>query len=312
MSDAPATVFGLDVWADAPLPLLQGAAARETGRRLDIRRLTGDPEVLRGHEEFELICDHVEPDGTVSFRIETHPKSGYLLWGPRYGAHLLSADGCRLSCAPGAAGEEGWQRLLVAQVLPFAAVLRGLEVFHASAVVIDGEAVALLGPSRSGKTSVALELCRLGASFLADDVLVLEHDAVELVGHPGSPVAGLDHGEAQRLHGKREQVEVLGINDRELLISMRGAAGPVPLAALFFLDRRSHGPAQPRFEPAVDAGMLLGATFNFVLATPDRLRGLLDVCALAARRRVERVLVGPSLDATRVGEAVMRRLNESQ
>ena len=57
--------------------------------------------------------------------------------------------------------------------------------------------------------------------------------------------------------------------------------------------------------------MLLSATFNFVLATPARLRGLLDVCALAAQRRVERVLVGPSVDASHVGAAVRQRLGES-
>jgi len=304
-------VFGLDVWADIPLPFLQGASTRATGRRLDVSGQVGDTEALGWPKGAEPISDEIEPDGTVSFRIEAHPEAGYLLWGPSYGAHLLSADGRRLACAPGDAGEDAWQRLLIAQVLPFAAVLHGLEVFHASAVVIDEQAVAFVGPSRSGKTSLALELCRLGASFLADDVLALESDGGALVGHPGSPVAGLDHAEAERVQDDSATEEILGVNARERLVRMRAAAGPAPLAAVFFLDRRPDGPAQPRFEPIADAQMLLGATFNFVLATPQRLRGLLDVCALVAQRRVERVLIGPSVDASRLGVAVRRRLGVS-
>jgi len=308
---ARATVFGLDVWTEVPLPFLEGASTRATGRRLDVCGQPAGVAALAGRDGFELICDQVEPDGTVNFRIEAHPEIGYLLWGPSYGAHLLSADGRRLRCAVGDGGEEAWQRLLVAQVLPFAAVLRGLEVLHASAVVIDGQAVAFAGPSGAGKTSVALELCRLGASFLADDVLAVESDGGVLVGHPGSPVAGLDHAEAERVPSSLESTEVLGANTRELLVRTRVAPAPAPLAALFFLDRRSDGPAQPRFEPATDAKMLLGATFNFLLATPQRLLGLLDVCALAARRPVERVLAGPSVDAAQLGAAVARRLGES-
>lgn len=310
MTGARATVFGLDVWADLPLSFLQGASARATGRRLDVSGQPGGAAALGGLDGFEVICDQVEPDGTVSFRIEAHPEVGYLLWGPRYGAHLLSADGRQLRCATADVSDEAWQRLLVGQVLPFAAVLNGLEVFHASAVVIDEQAVAFVGPSRSGKTSVALELCRLGASFLADDVLAVESDGAVLVGHPGSPVAGLDHAEAERVPSSLASAEVLGVNARELLVRMRAAAEPAPLAALFFLDRRSDGPAQPHFEPIADAKMLLGATFNFLLKTPQRLRGLLDVCALAAQRRVERVLVGPSVDASQLGVAVRKRLGE--
>ena len=83
------------------------------------------------------------------------------------------------------------------------------------------------------------------------------------------------------------------------------------LSALFFLDRRPDGPPVPRFEPAADPQALLAATFNLLLADPERLTGLLDVCALAARRRVERIILGPRTDATELGAAVARRLDGS-
>lgn len=305
-----ATVFGLDVRAAEPLPFLRPATAGPTGRTLDVSLQAGGVEGLGWPATAELISDQRELDGSVNFRIEADPEAGYLIWGPAYGRNLLSSDGLQVICAEGSGGADAWQRLLIAQVLPFAAVLRGLEVLHASAVVVDGGAVAFLGPSGAGKTSLALALCRRGAGFLADDVLALEQEDERLVGHPGTPVAGIDHAEADRLleTGELELGDVLAVNARERIVRISKTAESAPLQALFFLDRRPGGPAQPRFEPAADAQMLLAATFNLVLATPQRLHRLLDVCALAGRLRVERVVAGPDVDVAKLAAAVERRL----
>jgi hypothetical protein len=305
-----ATAFGLDVRSEIALAFLEGSAAKPTGRVLEITGLDGDAAQLDWPERAELVCDERQPDGSVAFRIEAHPEAGYLISGPQFGAFLLSADGRRLQCASAGLPDSAWQRLLIAQALPFAALLRGLEIIHASAVVTEQGAVAFVGPSRAGKTSLALELCRRGAGFLTDDVLALERVEEELLGHPGTPVAGVDHAEAQRheqAEGRQRQ-EIVAVNSREQIVRMRGAAEPTPLAALFFLDRRRDAPDEPRFEPTTDPQPLFAATFNTVLTTPARLRGLLEVCALLARRRVERVTIGSGVDAARLAAAVEQRL----
>jgi hypothetical protein len=51
---------------------------------------------------------------------------------------------------------------------------RGVIPLHASAVVIDGCAVAIAGPSGSGKSTLAAELSRRGHAVLADDVTVVD------------------------------------------------------------------------------------------------------------------------------------------
>jgi hypothetical protein len=160
---------------------------------------------------------------------------------------------------------------------------------------------------------VALELCRLGGEFLADDVTALEIHGEGLLVHPGTQLAGLDRAEAHRLEsaGRPRAEAVLASDERERLLRMDGASRPVPLAGLFFLDRRLDGPSQPAFEPIQDAGWLLSATFNFVLETPDRLRGLLEVCALAAHCRAERVLVSAAADATQLAAAIAGRMGHS-
>ena len=307
---ATATVFGLDVRAEIPLAMLARARAAPTGRSLPLRLGSTPPRDPSWRREARTICTRRRPDGSVYFRIETHPRAGHLIWGERRGSFLLAADGQSLLCTPDTRVTPQWERFLVAQVLPFAALVRGLEIFHASAVVLDGRAFAFVGSSGAGKTSLALALCDRGARFLADDVLALQPWARGLIAHAGTPAAGVDHREAERLQELRRPLtgERLGSDAREQVIAIEGARGAAPLGGLFLLDRRADGSAGPRFRPAVDARMLLACTFNFVLDTPRRMQGLLQTCALAARGRVERVIVTPATDAGALAAAVLGRL----
>lgn len=305
------TVFGLDVRSDRRLSFLEGAGAKPTGRELELS-LLDVPEAVGWPAAAELISDQRKPDGSVNFQIESDPEAGFRIWGPEYGVSVLSGDGGSLLGAVGGGGEDSWQRLLIAQALPFAAVLQGLEVLHASGVTTAQGAVALSGQSGSGKTSLALELCRRGAGFLADDVLALERAEGELVGHPGAPVAGIDRAEAERLSAVEgaARPEVLAVDSREQVARAPAPASPMPLRTLFFLDRRPGGPAQPRFEAAADAQALLSSTFNLVLTGPQRLERLLDACALLADCRVERIACGPAVGVAELGDAVEKRIGE--
>jgi hypothetical protein len=303
------TVFGLDVRSGRPLSFLDGATAAPTGRGLELSLLE-TPKAVCWPATAELISDQRQPDGAVNFQIEADAEVGFRIGGPEYGVSVLSGDGEILRGAVGRGGEDAWQRLLIAQVLPFAAVLQGLEVLHASAVATARGAVALSGHSGSGKTSLALELCRRGADFLADDVLALERLDGELVGHPGAPVAGIDRAEAERLSTVESSggPQVLAVDSREQVARVAASASPTPLRTLFFLDRRPDGPARPRFEAAADAQALLSSTFNLVLTGPRRLERLLDACAFIAACRVERIACGPAVGVAELGDAVEARI----
>ena len=124
MRQNDATAFGLDVDCEIPLAFLEKSATKPTGRALLISVQAGDAAKLDRPQDTELVCDERQPDGSVNFRIEAHPEAGYLTFGPEYGAYLLSADGSRVTCAPEGHPEGAWQRLLIAQVLPFAAPRR--------------------------------------------------------------------------------------------------------------------------------------------------------------------------------------------
>ena len=298
-----ATVFGLDVWSDEALPCLEGASATHTGRVLDILIDRRDG-VCDWPADAELISAQLDEHGAYAVRIEAHEDAGYRLTGQRYGRHTLSADGRRLRCTPNGSSTADWQRFLIGQVLPFAAAVNELEVLHASAVTIRGRAMALLGSSGAGKTSLALALCRHGAEFLADDVVALECRDGELRAHPGTPAAGVAHPEAERLGGTLAAAGVLAVNERERLIRVLPCREPAPLGALVFLRRTPDGPREPLITRSADARQLLASTFNFVLDDPARLERLLDVAATAAAGPVAKVTFGPGCDPERLAHVL--------
>jgi hypothetical protein len=300
-------MFGLDLRLPGSLTWLAESGTSATGRPVDLTvGAEADSEWLG---DATPISDERTEDGGVLFQI-ARGECGYRFSGPRYGTATVSPQASRVWGAPGDGGMEDWQRFLIAQVLPFAAVLRGLEVFHASAVAVDGRAVAFLGPSGAGKTSIAMALCRLGASFLADDVLAVERDGGRLFGHPGAPVAGVATEEAERLRSRRslDAGAVLSSDAREAMVRMKPQRDPAPLQAIFVLDRRPEASPEPRFERVTEPQVLLSATFNLVLLDGPRLEALLDVCSLAAGGMVERVVVGRETDASTLAEVLAERI----
>ncbi len=303
-------MFGLDLQVPGSLTWLAESGTSAAGRPVELTvGVEADSEWLGDPTP---ISDERTEDGGVLFQI-ARGERGYRFSGPRYGIAIVSPRASRVWGVPGDGGVEDWQRFLVAQVLPFAAVLRGLEVFHASAVAVDGRAVAFLGPSGAGKTSIAMELCRLGASFLADDVLAIERDGGHLLAHPGAPLAGIATEEVERLRSRRslDDGAVLSADSREVVVRVEPQRDPVPLQAIFVLDRRPEAFPTPRFEPVTEPQVLLSATFNLVLLDGPRLEALLDVCSLAAGGMVERVVVGRETDASTLAEVLAERIGAS-
>ena len=65
---------------------------------------------------------------------------------------------------------------LLGRVIAFAAHADGHLSLHASAVAIDGRAIALLGPKGAGKSTLALALVQRGARLITDDTLIVRFD----------------------------------------------------------------------------------------------------------------------------------------
>ena len=191
---------------EAPWPLQGLESARVGGPRRTRVDLAAPEELAAGwEEEAEWIYRQALPDGRPALTLERHQQLGFRMFAHRYGHWLIAADGSSIRTSHAEDLEPWlWQRFLVAQVLPFAALLEGLEVFHASGVVLDDRVVAIVAGSGGGKTSLGLNLVLLGMPFFTDDVLALEQRDGTLVCMPGAGSANVRDETLRRLceHGR--------------------------------------------------------------------------------------------------------------
>ncbi|MBZ0309396.1 MAG: hypothetical protein K8I82_25250 [Anaerolineae bacterium] len=114
------------------------------------------------------------PDGTLWTQFY-RTDMGYLLRFPDLADFQVSADGLTVTCYPAPdVTDDTPQHLYLNQVLPLALSKQGKLVFHASAVEIDGVAVAFMGESSKGKSTLAASFATGGFRFLTDDGLMVE------------------------------------------------------------------------------------------------------------------------------------------
>jgi hypothetical protein len=299
MTAAP--LFGIDVVSDLPLagidsaPLTGGVPLRiVAARRAD---------VLAPFADADPLTEHRDPRG-VAVRIAHHPDHGWLLLARGWGAFAFDDGATMLRCAPVRMAAWRWQRYLIAQVLPWAAVVRGLEVLHASAVAVGGRAIAVTGPSGAGKSTLAAAWLATGAQLVADDVLAIGTGERGPVAHPGPAILSVRPPTAALLPDIPGRL--LGEDDHGRRLAVAGAPEPLPLGAFVFLERAATatGVTVERVR-APDPRRLLASTFNLALRSPARLERLLDACAaIAAHVPVLEARAGRSADPLKLAAAI--------
>jgi hypothetical protein len=82
---------------------------------------------------------------------------------------------------------ESFQTYILGRVFSFALVKMGYEPLHAATIVVNGKAVAFLGASTFGKSSLAACFIAAGYPLLTDDTLRLEERDGQYVAFPGPP-----------------------------------------------------------------------------------------------------------------------------
>src|SRR4051794_2602481 len=170
--------FGLEIESSFEAPGLPAASGPACGPRvrMDLARAEEIDRDWPGQGATRVLEEHFD-DAAPARTIVFPPDHGYRLYARNFGLARISPSGERVVCAPPDAEPWSWQRFLVGRILPWAAVLRGREAFHASAVGVRGRAVAFVGVTGAGKTSLAVQLVARGARFLTDDVLALSRDS---------------------------------------------------------------------------------------------------------------------------------------
>lgn len=315
-TDFRASAFGLDVVSPVRLPGLTFDAAAAPSRRVRMQLETAR-ELERSWRPAEAssLLDRRHRDGKLMMTVHSHPELGFRIFAPHHGRHIVSRDGRSVRSMLPAGPSWRWQRLMYAQVLPLCATLQGLELFHASAVELDGQAVAFIASSGSGKSSVATHLVAQAATLVTDDVLALEPVGDEILAHPGGGLVSVAEHELESVPPSlRPRIgAVLARADKVLLAPSR-ATLPSRLRGVYFLarnDRTDRLSVEVMSRP--DPLPLLAGIFIAYVRSEERLQTHLDVCArIAASVRLAEVSVPAGTSAPEVARAVLSDLEASR
>jgi hypothetical protein len=162
---------------------------------------------------------------------------------------------------------------LLGTVLAFWFEQRGLRALHASAVDLEGGAVAFMAEGGEGKSTLAAAFARAGCPFMTDDLFVVENRQGTWHGRPAYPQSRLWPASARYLSGSIERwarehpVE----EKRQIPVGPEGIGcfcpEPRPLAGIYLPEREpaGSGPGAVRIEPiSLREGMIALIRHSFI------------------------------------------------
>lgn len=299
------SAFGLGLHTNLPLAGLSGLQA---AHREDVRISLGAmpaflavPSCAEWQEYY--VSPELEEDGQPGVRVWRLSGGGYFRIGYHDGTVIaVNAQGSRVWASwPEGATVEDTATYLLGPTVGFVLRLRGITCLHASAVVVEDRAIALVGPAGSGKSTTAAVFARLGHPVLTDDVLALVDQGGRFMAQPAYPrvrlwpesVAGLfgSEGALPRITPGWDK-RYLDLNDRRFGFQH----DPLPLAAIYFLDEDRDYSAPTRIE-AVTAqeglmSLVANTYANYLLDKPMRAREFEVLGRLAERVPLRRLISG--------------------
>jgi hypothetical protein len=224
------SVFGLRLQSEIPLPELFPASG------------VGEPDVVIRFGVVEG-PQSIAPD---AIRLVIPKVASYLITGGRE-IVIDPVPGC---------SDRNIRLFLLGSALGGILHQRGLLPLHANAIEIGGRAVAFMGHSGAGKSTMAAWFLDRGYRVLADDVCVVTTDEA------GRPVA---HRGIPRLRLWREAIEVTGRTAEDYELSFDDMdkynvptprpedLRPIPLDHIYLLRKAEHEPAGVRRLEGVEA-----------------------------------------------------------
>jgi hypothetical protein len=188
---------------------------------------------------------------------------------------------------------------LLGSVLAFVLQLRGITCLHASAISVDGKAVALAGPSGAGKSTTAAAFARRGFVAITDDLLALEEGHGGVVAHSGCPRLRLHPEAVHLLYGAPDALPPLAPNWHKRYLDLRSQGlrferNALSLAAIYLLEERCEGARKPQIESLNASAAILGLLANsyqeFYLDRQSHARDFNFLGRVAGRVAVRRVV----------------------
>jgi len=180
-------------------------------------------------------------DGTVWTEFYRSGE-GYLLRFPGLADFEVSADGTEVIAHPVAGTDEVTvEHLYINQLVPLALSRQGKPSFHASVVTVPGGAIAFLGKTGMGKSTLAASFALSDAAFLTDDALLVEETKDGCLAMPSHASLRLwEDGVDALLDAGNPQADPVSYSSKTRLLAGEGRTHcdePQALLAAFMLER---------------------------------------------------------------------------
>jgi hypothetical protein len=142
---------------------------------------------------------------------------------------------------------------LLGPIMGFVMLLRGVVCLHASAIAINDQAIAIVGPAGSGKSTTAAAFSTRGHSVLAEDVVTLDDRQDHFLVRPAYPCIRLWPASVKALYGTESHLPKLTPNWDKCYLDLtqrpeQFQPQSLKLAAIYLLASRVDTPAAPFIE----------------------------------------------------------------
>ncbi|HEX4784357.1 MAG TPA: hypothetical protein VH350_08440 [Candidatus Sulfotelmatobacter sp.] len=232
--------------------------------------------ILRSERRIPGLISAESSHADVEIRFQDHPDSLYFherqieryvskqltsngeplvrLWeiasrAPLY--HLVYGDGTRFVIDQ--AGSQLWAAwtaettfdntliYLLGPVLGFVLRLRGISCLHASAIAIDGFAIALAGVAGAGKSTAAAQFASMDYPILSDDIVMLQESESGFCVPPAPVRLRLWPPSVEHFYGYADALPRLTSSWEKRYLDLRDVgqqfeSAPLPLAAVYLLN----------------------------------------------------------------------------
>jgi len=181
-------------------------------------------------------------DGTVWTEFY-RSGDGYLLRFPELADFEVSADGTEIIAHPADGTDEATvEHLYINQLVPLALSRQGRPAYHASVVTVPGGAVAFLGKTGMGKSTLAASFALNESAFLTDDALLIEESGGSCLAIPSHASLRLWDDSMEALVDDRiAKASAISYSSKDRLLAgeaLTYCEEPQALLAAFVLERQ--------------------------------------------------------------------------
>ncbi len=274
------SVCGLHVRSDRHIPDLLPADSRGADVEIAFRE---HPEAqgFAQRRRLRYSSDQLAPNGEPTVRLWEIASQALLY-------QLVYGDGTKFVIDE--AGSKVWASwatestfedtltYLLGPVLGFVLRLRGITCLHASAVAIDGAAIALAGPAGAGKSTAAAQFAGMGYPVLSDDIATLVPAGTSFLVQPSPARLRLWPASVEHFYGHPDALPRLTASWEKRYLDLRAGnwrlqSSPLPLAAVYVLSNPQSQAAEIEEIPRAEAMMQLLANVYVNYLLDDSFRG---------------------------------------